>query len=251
MRAVHSTGRENRARVSVPALLFTAYVALLVMLMLPPLWAALLVLPEGRFPARLLRRCARFVIHASGCRLRVRGLDRLRDCGSVVVVANHASYLDSVMLIAALPAGYRFVANHRLASYPAFSLAIRKARFLIVDRTQEASRRACALAMIDTLRQGTSLFVFPEGTRHRGPGLHPFRLGAFRAAVEIGRPVVPITLTGTSGIWPHDTWVLHPGSVEVSIHAPIAPAGQGDAEVARLRDQARCEIGLGLPGAQS
>jgi 1-acyl-sn-glycerol-3-phosphate acyltransferase len=143
-----------------------------------------------------------------------------------VLVANHASCVDSVMLMAALPVDYRFVVNHHLASYPFFGLAIRKSRYLIVDRTQAAARRACALQMIDTLRQGTSLLVFPEGTRHRGSGLLPFRPGAFRAAVEVGRPVIPITLAGTRDIWPYRAWVLQRGLSRSSSTRQSSPPGK-------------------------
>lgn len=246
MRIRDSAAVEPRIPGGARALFFTAYVLVLILLTFPPLWAALLVLPRGRLPARLLGRCARLVIRVSGCRLRVRGLDRLRRLSPAVLVANHASYVDSVMLMAALPVDYRFVVNHHLASYPFFGLAIRKSRYLIVDRTQAAARRACALQMIDTLRQGTSLLVFPEGTRHRGPGLLPFRPGAFRAAVEVGRPVIPITLAGTRNIWPYNAWVLQRGVVEVVIHEAIEPAGKGRREIVRVRDQARLEIACSL-----
>src|SRR5262249_5254111 len=158
------------------------------------------------------------------------------------------SYLDSIVLIAALPGNYRFVVNHGLAAAPLFGLAIRQAGHLVVDRTQAAARRTCLVAMIETLRQGASLVVFPEGRRHRGSGLLPFKLGAFWAAVEIGTPVVPITLAGTSAIWPHDTWLLHRGSVDIRIEAPIEPKGRGRREVLRLCDQARLDIAAASHG---
>jgi 1-acyl-sn-glycerol-3-phosphate acyltransferase len=217
-------------------------VGVLLLLVVPPVWAALLVLPRGRLPARLLRQSARLVIRASGCRLRVQGVDRLARERPVVVVANHGSYLDSIVLMAALPPDYVFVVHHELASIPFFGLAVRKSRHLVVDRTRAKARRACVLAMIDTLRRGTSLVVFPEGTRHRGSELLPFRPGAFRAAVEAGRPVVPITLIGTRDIWPPDTWLLHRGQVDVVVHEAIAPAGEGRSETRRVRDRARAEI---------
>lgn len=173
MRAFPSHEVDNRARAAPSDLLFTVYVALLLLLTLPLLWAALLVLAQGPRPARLISRGARLVMYASGCRLCVNDIERLRDCGTAVLVANHASYLDAIILMAALPAGYRFVVNHRLAASPLFGLAIRKAGHLVVDRTQAAARRACALAMIETLRTGTSLLVFPEGARHRGQSCSP------------------------------------------------------------------------------
>jgi fatty-acyl-CoA synthase len=236
-------------RPRIKALLFTAYVALLLLLVIPPLWAVLLVLPRGPLPARLLSESAKWVIRASGCRLRVRCVDRAAGAQPVVVVANHASYLDSIILMVALPPDHVFVVNHQFASIPFFGLAVRKARHLVVDRTNAAARRACVLAMIDTLRRGTSLVVFPEGRRRRGLELLPFRLGAFRAAVEIGRPVVPVALIGTREIWPPDTWMLQRGTVDVVVHEAIAPEGEGRSETLRLRGRVRAEIEKSLGGA--
>jgi fatty-acyl-CoA synthase len=234
------SGKIERPRIK--ALLFTAWVVVLLVLVLPPLWAVLLVLPRGLRPARLLSESAKWVIRASGCRLRVRYVDRAAGARPVVVVANHASYLDSIVLMVALPPDYVFVVNHQFAAIPFFGLAVRRARHLVVDRTSAAARRACILAMIDTLRRGTSIVVFPEGRRHRGQELLPFRLGAFRAAVEVGRPVVPVTVIGTREIWPPDTWMLHRGAVEVVVHEAIAPEGDGRSETLRLRGRVRAEI---------
>jgi 1-acyl-sn-glycerol-3-phosphate acyltransferase len=87
-----------------------------------------------------------------------------------------------------------------------------------------------------------SLFFFPEGTFVRAPGLLPFRLGAFKAAVETGRPVVPIELRGTREILPGDTWLPKPGPITVAIGPPIAPRAVGWQEMVRLRDLTRAEI---------
>ncbi|MGH9175802.1 MAG: lysophospholipid acyltransferase family protein, partial [Vicinamibacterales bacterium] len=162
--------------------LFTVYVWGLLLLTLPPVWAALCVLPPGPFPHRLVKAWARLVIRLSGCRLRVRGIERLQDRGSALLVANHASYLDSVVLMAAIPVDFRFVANSHAVTWPLIGLAIRKVGHLVVDRARLAARHACARAMIETLRQGTSILVFPEGTIQRNGGLLPFQPGAFHVA---------------------------------------------------------------------
>jgi 1-acyl-sn-glycerol-3-phosphate acyltransferase len=243
----------NRASESIPirrwaatTLLFTAYVWGLLLLTLPPLWVALSVLPDGRLPDRLLRWCARLVIRLSRCRLRVRGIERLQRCGPAMLVANHASYLDSLVLMAAIPVDYRFVVNHRAVTWPLIGLAIRKVGHLVVDRTNLTGRRACALAMRETLRQGMSVLVFPEGTIHRNGDLLPFRPGAFRIAVEVGRPVVPISLRGTRHVLPDGPRVFRRGSLDVTIHEPVEPVENRRQEAIRLRDCARREIVRGV-----
>ncbi len=242
-----SRAAEHRAKHAAGALLFTAYIAGLLLVIIPPLWMALLVLPRGRLPDRLLRRSARIAILLSGCRLRVRGLEHLEACGSAVLVANHGSYLDSVVLMAAVPIDYLFVVNHRAAAWPFVGLAIRAVGHLVVDRTSGADRRACTRAMLDTLRQGRSLLVFPEGTTHRNSRLLPFQPGAFRTAIAAGRPVIPITLRGTDDIWPRDSWTLRRGYLDVTIHDQISSADQGRRAILHLsekvREQMQHEVG--------
>jgi 1-acyl-sn-glycerol-3-phosphate acyltransferase len=86
--------------------------------------------------------------------------------------------------------------------------------------------------------------IFPEGTFVRAPGLLPFRLGAFKAAVETGRPIIPIAIAGTRRLLPDGSWVFRHGPIEVTIGAPLQPRGDGWPEMVRLRDAAREAIAL-------
>lgn len=224
------------------AIFFTAYVGLVLLLTLPPLWLTLALMPAGRAADRLVRLLSRFILRASGCRVRVSGDGTLQTIGGAMLVSNHASYIDSLVLMAAVPGDYRFVANHGVSSLPVVGSAVRKAGHLTVDRGSRAARVECSRAMVVLLKEGRSLLVYPEGTRGGRPGLLPFRLGAFRAAVEAGRPIVPIALRGTSRVLTHDGWLLRPGSIDVTVHDPIAPAGSDRAEMRRMRRLARERI---------
>ncbi len=228
---------------------FTAYIAVLLVLTMPPAWLVLLLLPRGRTSDRLVRQWSRFIVRASGCRLRVSGAEHLRGAGAVTLVSNHVSYIDSVVLMAAVPVDYRFVAEHGVLTWPMIGTAVRKAGHLTVDRGSRAARLACADAMVEALREGHSLLVYPEGRRSRREGLLPFRLGAFRAAVAAGRPVVPIAVSGTDAIVATDRRVLRRGRIEITIHEPIAPLGRDRSEMVRLRQCARAQIAASLPGS--
>jgi len=227
---------------TVVGLLFSAYLTFALLLTLPPLWAALLLMPAGRQADRLVRRWSRFIVRATFCRLRGTGLEHLASSQPAVFVSNHRSYLDAVVLMAAVPAEFRFVAYHGVLTWPVVGTAIRKAGHLTVNRSDRAARLACARAMTETLRRGHSLLVFPEGMASPSPALLPFRLGAFRAAVEAGRPIVPMTLDGTGAMLPMHGVVLRPHPLEVTIHAPIAPVTRDRVEMGRLRRLARQEM---------
>ena len=149
-----------------------------------------------------------------------------------MLVANHASFMDVIILLATLPVTVRFAAKARLATYPMLGTIIRRAGYLEVTR----GTAAAADDLVATLRDGESLFVFPEGTFVRVPGVMPFRLGAFHAAVEMNRPVLPIALVGTRACWPDERWLLTHGSVQLVVGNIAGPEDHGmvrDRQVAR------------------
>jgi 1-acyl-sn-glycerol-3-phosphate acyltransferase len=172
----------------------------------------------------------------------VTGVDHLLGLSPAVLVANHQSYVDSLVLLAVLPILPNIVVNERLPGAPLIGTGVRAARYLAVDRRSIQARLTCAGRMVDLLRAGESLLVFPEGTFPPGPGLLPFRLGAFSAAAATARPVIPITICGTRRILPWGASLLRRSDVSVTVHAPLHPGGAGWKEASRLREQAREQI---------
>ena len=232
----------SRRRDSIAALAFTIYVVALLAISVPPAWLVLLLLPPGRRSDLWSKRWARWLIAASGCPLRVSGADRVPADRPVVFVSNHSSYLDSIVLMAAIPSAYRFVVARRYAAWPVVGTAIRKARYITVDR-RSAATRAGSVALIETaLRDGSSVLIYPEGHRARGPHLEPFRAGAFRAAAAAGRALVPITVRGTRTVMLPGARLFRRGPIDVTIHPPVAPAGTDRREIARLREIVRSDI---------
>ncbi len=221
---------------------YTVYVAGLLLLTAPVIWAVLAAGPRGRWATRLVGRWTRAMLAVAGCPVDVAGLDGVAGLGPAVYVANHASYLDSVLMMAVLPVDLRFAAKGRLARYPLIGTAIRKGGHIAIEKGNLSQQMAGAGAVVAPLRQGESLFVFPEGTFVAAPGLLPFRLGAFRAAVETGRPVVPVAISGTRRVLPAGTPLLRPGRITVTIGRPLAPAASDWQEIVRLRDLARTAI---------
>jgi 1-acyl-sn-glycerol-3-phosphate acyltransferase len=222
--------------------LFTGWLGVLLLLTLPPLWLAVAAMPRGRRPDRLVRRWARGIVGLSGCRLSVEGAANLQGLGAAVLVANHASYVDSVVLMAALPVEFRFVAKRRLLRYPVIGTVIERAGHLPVDKEDLAHRLAGADEIARALRDGRSLLVFPEGTFLAAPTLLPFRLGAFRAAAFSGRPVVPVAIRGTRAVLPASARLARRRPIQVVVGAPLWPRGQGWREMVRLRDRSRSPI---------
>ena len=218
---------------------FTGWVATLLVLTGPFVWLTLAVGPAGPWVNRFIGRWTRLLFGLARCRVTVVGLDHLRHVNQAVYVANHASFVDPVLIMSVLPVDFRFAVKARLASYPFLGTAIRKAGNIPIEKNDLSQRIDGASAVLAPLRAGESLFVFPEGTFVATPGLLPFRLGAFRAAVDTGCRVVPIAIRGTRQLLPAGTLLFRRTSVTVTIGRPVSPSGTDWSEIVRLRDTAR------------
>ena len=161
------------------------------------------------------------------------------NVGQAVYVANHASFLDPVLIMGVIPVRVRFAVKGRLLRYPFLGTAIRKGGHIPLNKGDLSERLESAGAVMEPLQAGESLFVFPEGTFVGPPGLLPFRLGAFRAAVDTRCPIVPIAIRGTRSIFPAGTRLLKRGPITVTIGHPIQPNDETWPEIVRLRDVAR------------
>jgi fatty-acyl-CoA synthase len=178
----------------------------------------------------------------AGCGVEVVGRGHAPADGPVVFVANHASYLDSPLMMGLLPSGARFATKARLAHFPILGLVIRRGGHIPLHKDDQAQRMEGVGDLQTPLSRGESLFVFPEGTFDGVPRLLPFRLGAFRAAVDAGCPVVPVAIRGARHVFPAATWLLRPGRVVVTFGPPLHPSGTEWSEIVRLRDEARAFI---------
>jgi 1-acyl-sn-glycerol-3-phosphate acyltransferase len=240
LRARGARGLEWAARLG-----FGAWTGVILLATVPPLWLLVSALPRPLVD-RVVRGWCRAVLTLMGCRLRVEGVERLPAAGAVVVAANHSSYLDAVVLLAAIPRNFRFVGKRELGGWPLVGTVIRRAGHLTVERADPSRSVEDAERVSAAIRSGTSLVFFPEGTFLEGPRLLPFRLGAFKAAVEAGCPVVPVAIGGTRAILPAGAWLPRRGPVTVAIGAPLAPRRSDWREIVRLRDAARAEISRGV-----
>ena len=220
-------------------LVYTSYIASLTLLLVPPLWILTRMSRRPEVARHLLTRFSRLILALSGCRVVTSGLEHLRDLGPAIFVANHASYLDVVVLLANLPLDLRFAAKGRLTTYPVLGTIIPRAGYISLEKTNLSEQMEGADEVSATLATGESMFVFPEGTFVRAPGLLPFRLGAFRAAAQSKLPVIPIALSGTRQIFPAGTLLLKPGPITVTVNPPLVSNDATWNEILRLRDQAR------------
>jgi 1-acyl-sn-glycerol-3-phosphate acyltransferase len=221
----------------VPRSLYAAWLAAVTAALVVLFWVPAMLVPGRRATAWLGRAAARTLLRLSGVRARVEGAEKLRGAGPYVFAVNHCSYADVPVLMALLPHDLLFVAKKEVLSYPLVGTFMRKAGHLTVDREDAQQSLADAGAVARSLEAGRSVLFFPEGTFAAAAGLRPFRLGAFKLAVDAGVSVVPLALRGTRHVLRAHHLVPRPGSVRLWIGDPIAPAGDGWRSVVALRDQ--------------
>jgi acyl carrier protein len=234
----------RRAAVAAQELLYAAYASVLLLLVATPTWLVTVVVRSPTRAWAIGRTSARLFFRLSGIGLSVRGLDNIRDGSTHVVVANHASYLDGVALVAALPRWHVFVAKHELRGQLVAGTYLRRLGSEFVQRFEAQQSVTDANRLATLPENGISLALFPEGTFTRAAGLRPFFLGAFIAAARSGVPVVPVAIRGTRAILRAGQWLPRRGTIIVTVGKPIEPTKHSDTFSAAvlLRDQARAAI---------
>ena len=204
-------------------------------------WPLIALLPRPSWSWAALRAAARGLLWLWRIPLQIEGTARVPE-GACVVVANHASYLDGLVLAAALPAHVRFVAKHELARQLVAGSFLRGIDALFVERADPERGARDAERAAAAVRDGDRLLFFPEGTFRRMPGLLPFRLGAFHVAAETGVPVVPVVLRGTRSVLRGDQWLPRRGVLGLRVGQPLVPKGNDWAAVVEIRDATRASI---------
>ncbi|HEY5624648.1 MAG TPA: lysophospholipid acyltransferase family protein, partial [Gammaproteobacteria bacterium] len=188
-----------------------------------------LAVTPGRDTRRSVTRWfARVFFFSIGCPIGTRE-DESLPAGACVVVANHASYLDGIILTAALPPRFTFVIKHEMARLPFAGFLLRRIGSEFVKREDGRQKSQVARRLIRAADSGDALAFFPEGTFVAEPGLRRFHPGAFGAARRARVPVVPVAILGARSKLPAGSWLPAPGQLAIRVATPIEPDGHASA----------------------
>lgn len=190
---------------------------------------------------RIARACARAIFRVTGTAIVVNGLERLPS-GPCIVAANHASYVDGVLMQAILPDRFAFVVKKEVLAVPLAGLLLRRLGTEFVDRFNARDGTADTARLVRNARAGSALAAFPEGTFHPEQGLRRFRMGLFYAATRAGLPIVPVAICGTRAMLPAGRWLPRQAILEVWVGDPIVPDGRGRQSAYALSDAVRSVI---------
>ncbi len=183
--------------------------------------------PRGSWGFILMRFWARGLLKASGVRVSADLSPEIEPLGNYVLLANHQSMFDIPALLKTVPGPVRMMAKRSLFRLPFFGWGLRAAGFVPVDRDDGSKARQAFAAASAHLQAGTSILLFPEGTRSRTGRLLEFQRGGFLLAIRHGLQIVPVGIRGTRQVQPRGNWAIRPGPVEVRFGAPIDPRAFG------------------------
>lgn len=137
-----------------------------------------------------------------------------------VVVPNHTSLLDIPVLIATIP-NIRIMYKRDLEKIPIFGWIMKNSPFIALDREDPKKALTTLQNTIDSMIEGSSVVVFPEGTRANGESLGEFKRGAFYLAIKAKKPLLPVSIVGTHNVLPNTSIYIRPNPVTLNISKPI------------------------------
>jgi 1-acyl-sn-glycerol-3-phosphate acyltransferase len=199
------------------------------------------VLPSLKWRWAVVRTMARAVLTATGTHVTAQGTERIPRA-SAMLMFNHSSYTDVLVLAAFLPGEPVYVAKRELANQLFAGRLLSRLGALFVDRLDLAGGQLDTAKITAEARLGRVLVSFPEGTFTRRPGLSEFYLGAFKVAAEANLPILPGALRGTRSMLRSDQWFPRRSAVSLVIGEPIMPTGTDLASIVQLRDTVRAAI---------
>jgi 1-acyl-sn-glycerol-3-phosphate acyltransferase len=183
----------------------------------------------------LPRRWAKMFCRIAGVRVKIEGTEKLRPDTGYIYCANHLSQFDIFSFQGYFPLNFRWLAKEELFKVPFLGRAMTNAGAIAINRSQGREALKSLQKAAERIKTGTSVLIFPEGTRSADGMLHPFKAGAMLIAIKAGVPIVPVAFIGSYSVLPKGAWLTRPGTITIRIGDPVTiPAGSGSKDKQEL-----------------
>ncbi len=203
------------------------------------------------WPGAIARIWGNLNLWAAGVKVNVSGSENIAGGGPYIFASNHQGWFDIFTALGKLPMRFSWLAKEELFKAPILGLAMSKAGYIPIDRKDLRKAIASMNRAAEAIRQGTSIFIFPEGTRSSDGVIREFKKGGFVLAVKSGQPIVPISISGSYRILPKESWMIYPGEIKLSIGRPIRTAGSDNRSRDLLMEQVREAIRANLTAEEA
>jgi 1-acyl-sn-glycerol-3-phosphate acyltransferase len=186
-------------------------------------------------------------ILAAGVKIEVEGADLIPRDQPIIFMGNHQSNFDILTLFQSVPVRFNWLAKEELFRIPLFGRSMQSAGYIPVNRSDGRDSLKSLDRAARLVSGGTSIAIFPEGTRSNDGSLLPFKRGGFVLASKAGVPIIPFSIIGSMKINPPDNFVyLRPGVIRIKFGPPIQTKPSGEKQQMLIMDQVRMAIATGL-----
>ncbi len=207
------------------------------------------------WPTLMARTWGNINLWASGVKVDVRGLENINKLGPYIFVSNHQGWFDIFTALGKLPLPFSWLAKEELFKIPVLGHAMYRAGYIPIDRKDRRKALSGMNRAAEVIQRGTSVFVFPEGTRSTDGVIRDFKKGGFVLAAKSQQPIVPISISGSYRILHKNSWAIHPGEIRLSISRPIRAEGSDsrnrDLLMKQVREAIRANLTLNEAGSDS
>jgi 1-acyl-sn-glycerol-3-phosphate acyltransferase len=194
---------------------------------------------------RLMQFWGRWIAHVPGVFVSVKREIKKKEMPEpCVYVANHSSYLDIVISYIAIPNYFIYIGKLEIEKAPLFRIFF-KGMNIYVDRKSRSGSYKALVQASAKLRDGESIFIYPEGSIESKGNLKPFKNGAFRIAIENQVPIVPVTFKNNWKLLQNGGFFKSHGRFGISkvvVHEPVSTIGMTEEDLIPLRDKVRATI---------
>ena len=206
-----------RALIALPVALF-----LTLLISLATLFVAVVLRRGAASVQGLAAWWARSICAASGVAVTVTGTENLDSNKPYIFAANHQSQFDIFALQGFLGVDFRWLAKKELFQVPIWGPAMRSAGYIPVDRSHGRQALKSINEAAQKIAAGTSVIIFPEGTRTKDGKMRDFKAGAMVLAIKSGVDIVPLAIKGSYEILPKGKLLIKPGNISIQVGSPIA-----------------------------
>ncbi len=175
-------------------------------------------------------------------RVKIVNLDLLQPGQPYVLAANHQSLFDILALLSKLRVQFRWLAKESLFNIPIFGRAMRKAGYIPINRSNPKQAYQSLLLAAKKIQEGTSVLIFPEGTRQETDHLGDFKKGGFILAIKSQEPIIPIGIIGSGKVLAKNSLRIHPGTIRIVLGKPIPTQGCQARDADALMEKVRAAV---------
>lgn len=226
------------------AALFLLIFAVFSIIALPLLW--LLGKANSRRQEKISQKIVKntfaVILFISGVKKKIIGLERIPRDRAVLFAINHRGFFDVIISLYSVPVLSGFVAKKEIKKVPFLKTWMDYIKCVFLDRENAREGIKAILKGIDNIKNGTSMFISPEGTRNKGEGLLSFKPGSLKIAEKTGCPIVPVAITGSDDVLEkHIPW-LKSAKMTIEYGEPILVGEMSKEVKGELMDHVRNEV---------